>query len=123
MLEHLKLTDPAEILEAAADVLETKGWGQGCEFKMENGERTAFCAIGAIREVIGFYNIEQGIFFTPAANLAHEAMNLSNRVAGLMHTDQGSVVGFNDEPGRTADEVIDLFKLTAKDLRNRGSDA
>jgi hypothetical protein len=122
MIEHLKLTDPAEILEAAADVLETKGWGQGCEFKMENGERTAFCAIGAIREVIGFYNIEQGVFFTTMV-LAHEAMDVSNRVAGLMDTDQGSVIRFNDEPGRTADEVIDLFKLTAKDLRNRGSDA
>jgi hypothetical protein len=122
MMEHLKLTDPAEILEAAADVLETKGWGQGCEFKMENGERTAFCAIGAIREVIGFYNIEQTLFFTTMV-LAHEAMDVSNRVAGLMDTDQGSVVSFNDKPGRTADEVIDLFKLTAKDLRNRGSDA
>jgi hypothetical protein len=29
-----------------------------------------------------------------------------------------SVVYWNDEPGRTVEEVIDLFEATAKDLRN-----
>jgi hypothetical protein len=123
-------TDPADILEAAADLLETNGWIQG-EFEF-NGK---FCAVGAIRQVSGLYQSAVALqelgrtnmynrdstdydICTSTSSAAESALSDS---LGSQAVDGGLVYvpSWNDEPGRTADEVIDLMKHTAKDLRNR----
>jgi hypothetical protein len=88
--------DPADILEAAADLLETKGWIQG-RSKNENG----YCAMGAISEASG-HNYHRILATLPVIEMW---------AAALVH--------WNDQETRTADQVIDLMKHAAKDLRNR----
>jgi hypothetical protein len=124
-------TDPADILEAAADLLETKGWIQGGEYKADGpcgrGKRVAYCAIGAIREVVGFYDFaENHGGYEVGWGASTVALVRANGVAGLLCMGGHgftSVIRFNDAPGRTADEVIDLMKHTAKDLRNKETPA
>jgi hypothetical protein len=121
-------TDPADVLEAAAEVLETTAWIQGDEFRTDDGmRRVAYCAIGAIRQAVGFYDAMAGLYrpghgFGPLDQhkSSMDVLQLSNEVANLMRRDDGtSVITWNDTEGRTSDEVIDLMKHTAKDLRNQ----
>jgi hypothetical protein len=123
-------TDPADILEQAADLLETKGWCRG--FFEDNAGR--HCAVGAIRYVTGQQAVEQEIYAlgtTPNMYLCKKfkevmtaSVDATNILAERLQTwrspdDYVYIPTWNDEADRTADEVIDLMKHTAKDLRNR----
>ena len=128
-------TDPADILEQAADLLETNGWCRG-DFEDNAGRH---CAVGAIRCVTGQQAVEQEIHeastrlgTSPNLHLRNkfkEVMNASLDATNILaeklsQTWRGPdeyvyIPTWNDEAARTADEVIDLMKHTAKDLRNR----
>lgn len=110
-------TEPADVLEAAANLLESKGWGQG-EFMnaIDPDDATKFCAVGAIRTVTG-YSLAGRRDEDYAVYRKRYACSLQANVAlgDKVGTD---VVHWNDQPGRTAEEVIDALKQTAKDIRN-----
>jgi hypothetical protein len=121
-----RLTDPADILEAAADLLVSEGWCQGAFYRDEKGmahgnlsEAVSFCAMGAIRMVSGVYNLDGEIGFdeSRAAREARAVLHagLNRPVPGLNRP----VPAWNDEAGRTADEVVDAMRHAAKDFRNR----
>lgn len=123
--------EPADLLEKAAELIETVGHikGQAVKYGPHN-THLAYCATGAIWEAAGLRDLSNNRFphlpsVEYAANLAalaamasflepHETeLLLSNINPGVR------IVNWNDAEERTADEVIDLMKHAAKDLRNR----
>jgi hypothetical protein len=111
-------TDPADILEAAADLLESTGWTKGAYHRnmyndSDDGDAqnaVSYCAAGAIRRAAGWYDHHS----VPMARgtMDIEAM-LAEKVGVIC------LPSWNDKPERKVHEVIDLLKETAKDLRNR----
>jgi hypothetical protein len=123
----------AELLEAAADLFESgeREWCQGkllmpTNARFENA--TAVCSIGALRTVsqrrvqmvegylLGGYLGEQPLAAADiyhAEQLAYCSMN--------QHTGRASLAHWNDHAVKDVGEVVEAFKLTAKDLRNRAS--
>jgi hypothetical protein len=118
--------NPAEVLEKAADLLETVGWVQGEEVAYKRDPETGakipvgMCARGACMVAAGMdltgsvrwlsqsESAREG--FTAAFNLLQQAIEPTD--------DYGSLVGWNDHDGRTAAEVIEKMKQVAKDFRN-----
>lgn len=132
-------TEIATVLEAAADLYEAEKieWcqGQWLERQIDDDGKKVFtmCAEGALMRAAGFnWNEVDQLSgdmiteYTPqvprtqrAKALFEGAQEALVKVIEEGH-DQVNVIGFNDTHGRTKDEVIDLFKTTAKDLRNVG---
>lgn len=84
-------------LEAAARLLE-KGWTQGVY-----EDCGAFCLSGAIYEVVG-----RGGDVVPAREYVKKAIGII------------SLVGWNDEPGRTQAEVVSAVRKAAELARATG---
>jgi hypothetical protein len=105
-------TDSADILEAAAEVLETEGWCQEDYRKVNDNGGWSYCAVGALRKVVGYYDGQPwDMNFQRRAQAMREAQDMLGS--------GGTIYDFNDEPTTTADVIIDLMKHKAKDLRNR----
>jgi hypothetical protein len=96
----------AEALEGAANVLRTIGWCQGVGSKRILGVTVGYCALGALGKTLGndTYNV---------AIAAETAM-----MRYLRDDHFGTLPPWNDEPGRTSEEVIETMLGTAKALRN-----
>jgi hypothetical protein len=92
----------ADLLDRAADLLEAEGWIQG-SFHVEGVGR---CAVGAIRDVA----MNEYRWYQATNLLDLRVKEKFNHPCGLMN--------WNDEAARSAFEVIDLLRATAKDLRN-----
>lgn len=116
MVEHTPESDAAQVaqvLETAADVLVVKGWTRGAFFR--DGDDQAYCAIGAIRSArrqLGVHPMFTG-----------EAIKAANIALGKPFNGYSPLMNFNDrasygDNGGSAEAVVELFKLTAKDLRN-----
>ncbi len=88
----------AEVLDRAADYIEQHGWCQG-EFS-KNG---AVCVSGAISRVLG-------VEFYRADNRVYDA---KNAFARHLKSDDPPCV-WNDEDGRTQEEVIATLREAAK---------
>lgn len=103
----------ADVLEAAADNLFVQGWQQGT-YGSEDGKR---CAIGHIlsgeKKVLNsrFCNIDRLVHVDTIARSALRDQIDSSHSHGIST--------WNDEEGRTAEEVRDALLGAAKDLRNR----
>lgn len=93
----------ADDLEAAAELLETKGWTRGLYWD----ETGAHCAVGALLEVTGGVPFIRPVGFR--VNAAIEVMGFSNEALFMYWNDIQE----------SAEPVIELMKQTAKDLRNR----
>lgn len=96
-------------LRAAADVLEWDGWTQE-EYVGPNGCR---CIVGAVTKVLGG---DDGEMSVPVANKERlfAARRLVATQIGDARTDYWfDVIDWNDEPGRTADEVIVALRAAA----------
>jgi hypothetical protein len=95
----------AEVLEAAADLYES----------------------GALRWRQGAYGSGQDRCFIGALDVAAVKVGGNVKVDGMVHPRVDTVIisrigtnipDWNDHPERTLDQVIELLKTTAKDLRN-----
>jgi hypothetical protein len=133
----------AEDLEMAAELLETEklAWCQevlgGVSGSPDDTPLISACAVGAIAAVT--YGLdrftflvgggEEDSFYLPHGNNQHISSwtrfwaartAVAIRLSNELQSDSNNVVeGWNDESGRTREEVVDLFKTIAKDLRNR----
>jgi len=118
-------TEPADILEAAADLLQSRGWQQRAfSDHADPRKATAFCAIGAIRTATGYSlaAVEYQNFGAVLYNVYRERYVYSMQASvALAAKVGGDVPAWNDRPDRTAEEVIDVMKHAAKDLRNRAA--
>lgn len=104
----------ADVLEKAADLLETQGWCQDV-YRNKAGE---LCSIGAVRTAIW------GDARMRTTTTNKDDVELANRtlavLADKVGVEPGSVgTEWNDDPWRTKEEVVDAFKHAAKDLRNQ----
>lgn len=132
--------DPAsypDILEAAADILESEqvGWCQGSYFNSgpifrddsEQRKVLTACALGALRlamyenwrDVSAFkireLTVENQPMFSAEDQMDRLIVQYLRRNGFQCH----GTAGYNDSPARTKEEVIDALKGTAKDLRNQ----
>jgi hypothetical protein len=120
-------SEVADIIDLAAENLEQCPWGQG-NGRASDGQ---ICAQDAIwMAVAGQQSAKE--YWSSRANLdlgirRLQQFNLLSdeviRVISLRLPDRyhGRLFAWNDRPGRTKEEVIELFKETAKDLRNSAS--
>lgn len=106
----------AELLEQAADLIETAGHVKG-QFSAvalnADGEVTEFlgyCALGAL-SAAHHRHTDWGI-----ASYTCALLTLSSQVSRDFGS--GIIPHWNDDPVRTPGEVIDTFKHAAKELRN-----
>lgn len=108
-----------EALNFTADLLEAEGWCQG----IGRAEPSARCMSIALAEVVGCYDLE-GDLWSP---LRRRASGLWNDTAALLlkainldpvkgEQSYGSIVTWNDEPGRTEDDVVNLLRHVASTL-------
>lgn len=104
----------ADLLERTADRFQSGelGWTQGAykDYFFDD-----FCYMGGLMETDERSSISEHSFsFT-----TQTAIKATSEYLGGTHR-HGDVVGaWNDQPGRQPEEVIDLMKHVAKDLRNR----
>jgi len=135
-------TQIADDLEAAAELLETEKiqWCQGSlstlEFDADNKPQlTSVCAVGALGVVIAGLDYMVSTFIRGVQehlyrigperdrlNAARDAVSdylvVHHQVSYLLPGDCVTE-NWNDALGRTREDVVDLLKNTAKDLRNR----
>jgi hypothetical protein len=116
-------TRAADILEKAADLLETVGHCKGFAVSYEPGTHNVigYCATGAIAHVA--YDNNQVARLDAIGILADrlpEEFQTTMEFAGvvLRQAAPDRIINWNDAYDRQASEVIDLMKETAKDLRN-----
>ncbi len=95
----------ADDLEAAAELLETRGW-------VKYAYRTArgHCALGALMEVI---KLPDRPFTT---HISNDRVEAATSAMGFLYA---SMVGPWNDHQDSAEPVIELMKRTAKDLRNK----
>lgn len=122
MLVHdpMPITEPAPLTSAmfedAVAHIDTHGWLQGA-----NVDNTgAVCARGAL----GLFTRSANVVLRFTCDI-DRVTAVDRRMAEVMDlmgipTSFGSVMGWNDHPGRTKDEVIDALMLGAKTLRDLG---
>lgn len=118
--------DWAGMLEAAADVLDSGrvDWIQGDlvllgqRTKESEPEVLACCAVGALAvgNFIHTNGVTQALTDLVEDNVSSALVDILEQQLNL--DPKYALVDWNDEPERTKQEVIDLFKNTAKGLRN-----
>lgn len=98
-------TTVAEVLRRAADILDENGWGQGWLIDPDGG--SCACAVGAIQLASGMtpQEIRYGGL---TKELAVRATRFFSAVL------KSTVSAWNDEPGRTAEEVIAKLREAAE---------
>lgn len=89
-----------KILDDAANLIRG-GWIQ---LKSSNPEQTHYCAVGAIGAASRRID-NDFLSFLANETSAMSALDALNRVVG-----QGGIITFNDAPGRTKEEVLEVFK-------------
>ena len=96
----------AEVLEAAASLIEPEGrWARGVYEEPKDGE-CAFCMVGASLNVLGISYLDQ------------EAPSFGPGILGFKTWTQA--MEWNDAPGRTQAEVVAKLREAAAVARERG---
>jgi hypothetical protein len=90
----------ADRLRAAADLLATNGWIQG----QPSDEHDRYCMVGAVNVVTDDADVYQD-----AIRVIHE------------HLDNWGIAQWNDQPERTAEEVIAVLRETAAEQDARAA--
>jgi len=110
----------ADLLDAACDALLVNGWRHGA--RLDAGPE--LCAVEALNvaeglpattEVYGYAcgSVPRGLL----GLAAQTALLASGFGAEPFFTGDACLWAWNDEPERTFDDVLDAFRLTAKQLR------
>ena len=94
----------SQILNEAADLIERTGWCQGHYALTSDGKSVGakdvgaacFCCIGAIKAV------------SPTFKDSRDAADVMVAKVGMIHV-------WNDQPGRTAEEVLESLRDAAKE--------
>lgn len=107
----------AEALETCAEKWESGQWGwtkrRFDRSDLFAGEGVAYCAVGGLRKAItGTVMLPRAESDSELINMAHTALIYKGRIASF------DLAYWNDFRCRTKSEVIELFKNTAKDIRN-----
>lgn len=116
----------AKVIEEAADLIETVGHAKGASWLRESAEApiTGYCLTGALstvminRSELANNQELQGPLWV---RLIYELLNHlpEEEKGGGWVIPSYRLQDWNDSPETTGEQVIDLMKHTAKDLRNR----
>ncbi len=110
------------ILNAAADILETRGWTRGeyardkdgCTISSSSCEATCFCAASAISRAT--HNLpDRGDLLRRAYEALEQAIAVQLDISGLI-----SIAAWNDRKVRSSEEVIVTMRETALALEIAG---
>lgn len=99
----------ADILEKAAEVIDTQGWIKG-GYENENG----VCALGAINTIIAG---KPRIVHWSGTEQTKDTME-TVRTLFPVHDPLGRLIAFNDSEAQDSSDITDLFKMKAKELRS-----
>lgn len=106
----------SEILDKAADYIDTHGWNQG-DYENEDG---GVCLAGAVWKVM-LPNSRPFKYHSYDEYHSDTAVNVLRKVdqhiTKVNRAEWPSVPEFNDAPERTQGEVTDLLRTVAKELR------
>ncbi len=100
----------AHQMDAAADILEERGWLQGDFYEFPQTSKGRVCALGAM-DLTGSCNL---IWQSMVDALMLELFNTTETNPGK----GWSIAAWNDAPHRTADEVVKTFRKVAAGLRD-----
>jgi len=110
-MREVTVTEVADVLDEAASLYEsgTYGWVQGkYSYDPRLGEAPSRCLLGILDVAAIKVGGQMAVY-----SMAH------NMIIDTLTTEiGGSIPAWNDTPGRTLDEVIEILKSTSKDLRN-----
>ncbi len=99
-LPKVRLEQVADGLDATARYLQAHGWTQGAYLK-EDGSA---CAVGAIYKTLNTFYL-----------VPYQCQSIVSLMTFDM--DRLPIIGWNDRPGRTKEEVISLFHQAATKVR------
>lgn len=120
MTNIISKTETAEVLEAAADLLQDVGWCQGVSRVRDDhsGEVTGFCSVGAIKTASLTRPHHELLYSSAVKALAQHIIGEDLRMMGQSAF---AVVAWNDDVQQRAGNVIDAMLHTAKNLRNEAT--
>jgi hypothetical protein len=98
----------SEVLNAAADLIEARGWRQG-EPGWRSGGSAGLCLEGALIAALSLDHLE--VYGCPA--YAAVADYLDRTPAPSIAPVKDALWQWNDAPGRTASEVIEVLRAAA----------
>ena len=107
----------ADMLEAVLELLETCPWGQGVE-RISADKICAQDAISMAAAGVTTWDEYVQVINSPKRKVLWEKEEQTLEHLSCRYLNGDLLFEWNDEPGRTKDEVLDLFRHAAKDLRN-----
>lgn len=113
----------SEILDKAADVIERNGWVQDewYEFgRAEDPRDCPVCAGGGLDVAAGYDPGEPDDIPALSAAVKAFAAHVDPAFDPAAQGGYGTVAGWNDEPGRTAEEVVRELRAAAASERSQG---
>lgn len=129
---HAEVT--AAALEKGADLIENVGWTQGAGMKYAHGsgDVIAYCASGATYTALMTDIKDDGFFHLHFVEIFHGALEALGEVAAELYPGGwgmfpepfvnvpgvNGIVRWNDLYARSAAEVVDVMRHTAKKIRN-----
>lgn len=103
------MMDAADALEQGAELIAQRGLAKGVYEDLDG----RLCFLGALREAL-VMDVPHRVSWEMQGTTAY--VDAHGAAAKYLGT---AASKWNDEPGRTAEEVVDVMKLVAKDLRNQ----
>lgn len=111
--------EPADILEQAADVIDTLGWVRGTYMEEDASGVAGYCAIGACRKAAGV-PMADGLMYELILNEEANFVAYTRAISALsVYLGKLSIAPWNDSFTRKQSDVTDALRETAKDLRNK----
>lgn len=107
----------AQTLEKAADLIETKGWAQGGTGRGPAGEMCMSVALWEARND-HFLSLEYAALGNAYHVALREAMSLPMCSCERIQCGSGIPL-WNDDPGRTKQDVLDALRKTALTVREK----
>lgn len=102
-----------DLLEDAADDIERCGWTQR-EYVRVDGTR---CLVGALQQVVNALGTSSVIYLVAVSLLAQRIGDSGWAVVNDAIDLESIVTTWNDAPGRTQQQVLDLLRGEAKEIR------
>lgn len=117
----------ADVLDKAADILETEGWGKGAYLDNQTGKR---CTVGAIRHAVcgnSFVNTDRdqiGPTILKAIHIldtyiASNDPEFSKRMRSSTSRGANFVITWNDTGNRTQEDVVNALRKAANEAREK----
>lgn len=118
----------ADVLDKAADVLETEGWGKGAYLNSETGKR---CTLGAIRHAVcgnsfetASLNRASGPTILKAIHIldtyiASNDTGLSKRLGSYVSRGANFIITWNDSMNHTQEDVVNTLRKAANQAREK----